>query len=143
MRPSVTLRTPRAAQAVLQRRRGRSIGKRGDEVPDLAAREAAVQRDFLDPAIAQIAGEADERRRAARQTRAIDDDFVSDEADNDGWRSLEPFGRGRGERVDAALHQRVGRRVQLGPPQRGGEPPGQLLGLLLFHQTIALTIFFT
>jgi hypothetical protein len=129
-------------QALLQGRRGGSIGKGGDEVPDLAARETPVQRDFLDPAIAQIAGEADERRRAARQTGAIHDDLVSDEADDDGWRRLEPFGRGRRERVDAALHQRVGRRVQLRPPQRGGEPPGQLLGLLL-HQTIALTIFFT
>ena len=69
MRPSVTLRTPARRQPVRQRHRRGAVGEGGDQVPDLAARQAAGQRDLLDAAIAQIAREADERRACPRGRR--------------------------------------------------------------------------
>ena len=117
-------------EAVGERRRRRPVAEDGDEVPDLVARETARQRDLLDAALAQIAREADERRGPARQAVAVDDDFVADEADDDGRRRLERFGRGGIQGIESALHEGVVRRIELGAPQRCRKPAYQFLGLL-------------
>src|SRR5919198_1254220 len=81
-------------------------------------------------ALAQIAREADQRGGSARQAIAVDNDLVAEEPDDDGRRRLERFGRGGIQRVDAALHERGVRRIEVGAPQRCREPPYQFLGLL-------------
>src|SRR5438067_1215127 len=125
-----TLSARACAIASAERRRRRPVAEDGDEVPDLVARETARQRDLLDAALAQIAREADERRGPARQAVAVDDDFVADEADDDGRRRLERFGRGGIQGIESALHEGVVRRIELGTPQRCRKPAYQFLGLL-------------
>ena len=110
-----------------------AIAQDRDEAADVLARQAARQRDFLDLARTKVPSEADQRHRSARQSPAVDHDFVADESDDDARRRLECLEGVVAERVDAVLYQRMGRRVQLGPAQRRGQPPDQLFRLFLIQ----------
>ena len=122
---------PRAVSRSGSGVRDRAIRELADEAADLVARDAAREGDLLDLAVAQIAREADQRRRPARQPRAVDDHLVADEADDDRWRASAARSlRRAGERVDAALHQRMrAASSSSGAAHRRGEPPDELFGL--------------
>ena len=121
------VRTPLLLQPIRQRdwRGGRR--RLEDERAHLVAGQPARQRDLLDLPLAQAAREADERRGPAWQARAVHDDFVADESDDDRRRGAERLEHGARERIDAALHQRVRRRVQLRAAQRRRQPPDEVV----------------
>ena len=110
-----------------------AIAQDRDEAADVLARQAARQRDFLDLARTKVPSEADQRHRSARQSPAVDHDFVADESDDDARRRLECLEGVVAERVDAVLYQRMGRRVQLGPAQGCGETSHEIFGFPLVH----------
>ena len=124
---------PARRQPLGQRRRGRAVAEDRDEVADLLACQAARQRDFLDVALPEVAGEADKRGGPLRQTDAVHDNFVADEADDELRHGLERLVRRRGQGIDAPLDERMGRRVQIRAPQRRRQPADQVFAFFLVH----------
>ena len=66
-----------------ERQRRAPVRQLEHEQAQLVARDAARDRDLLDVALAQVAGEPDEHGRRPQEPLRVDDDLVADEPDDD------------------------------------------------------------
>ena len=118
--PDLLLLEPRG-----KRSRGVAQGELGYESADLLDRHAAGEGDFLDTFIAQLACEAGGRR--APQPFAIDDDFLADDAEDQGVTAVEGCGRDRAECLEASSDDRVIRSIERRSTDGGSQPPDEVI----------------
>jgi hypothetical protein len=106
------------------------IGQLDNERAEFLFHHSARQADLLDLALAQVARESHERGGGSRQPLGIHDHVVADEADDERLRRLQQVLTQRRERVDAALHERMRRRVQGRAPRRRRHTADEIIQLV-------------